>query len=109
LHLIDATQDNIAESYLTIRGELAAYDDGLAAKQEVVALTKCDALIPEIIEEQRAALAQVCEAPVLAISSVSKEGLQDLYDRLLGLIDAAKLPALEAAQEAAWHPLREAE
>ncbi|MDG1690921.1 MAG: GTPase ObgE [Alphaproteobacteria bacterium] len=109
LHLIDATQGNIAESYLTIRGELAAYDDGLAAKQEVVALTKCDALIPELIEEQKAALAEVCDAPTLTISSVSKQGLQELYDRLLGLIDAGRAPALEGAQEAGWHPLREAD
>jgi GTP-binding protein len=109
LHLIDGTQDDIAQSYLTIRAELAAYDDGLAAKQEVVALTKCDALIPELVEEQKAALAAVCDAPILAISSVSKEGLQGLYDRLLGLIDAAKAPALEGAQETGWHPLREAE
>jgi len=109
LHLIDGTQDDIAQSYLTIRAELAAYDDGLAAKQEVVALTKCDALIPELVEEQKAALAAVCDAPILAISSVSKEGLQGLYDRFLGLIDAAKAPALEGAQETGWHPLREAE
>ena len=32
LHLIDATQDDVLEAYRTIRTELAAYDEGLAAK-----------------------------------------------------------------------------
>src|SRR5207237_630478 len=44
LHLIDGTQDGIARSYKTIRGELEAYGHGLDEKPEIVALNKIDAI-----------------------------------------------------------------
>ena len=40
LHLIDCTQDNPHDSYKTIRTELEKYDEELANRQEIVALTK---------------------------------------------------------------------
>ncbi len=56
LHLIDGTQEDVAGAYKTIRKELKAYSSVLAAKPELVALNKCDALTDEEIEEKAAAL-----------------------------------------------------
>ena len=39
-----AQEENAGKAYKTIRGELAAYGDGLAEKPEIVALNKIDAL-----------------------------------------------------------------
>ena len=105
LHLIDVTQDNLAATYTTIRQELAAYDDGLAQKPELVALTKCDALTPELVADQKAQLAGLVSGEIMEISSVSGDGLQALYDRLLQMIDADMHAAGEAQMDSAWHPL----
>ncbi|HEB80174.1 MAG TPA: GTPase ObgE, partial [Rhodospirillales bacterium] len=44
LHLIDVTSEDVARDYASVRGELAAYGGGLDEKEEIVALTKCDAV-----------------------------------------------------------------
>ena len=106
LHLIDVTQDNLADAYQTIRGELAAYDDGLAHKPELLALTKCDALTPELVADQKRQLEGLVNGPIIDISSVAGDGLQTLYDSLIALIDKAnKADVIEAETQAAWHPL----
>ncbi len=46
LHLIDLTVDDPADAYQTVRRELAAHGGSLAAKPEVIALNKADALTP---------------------------------------------------------------
>ena len=47
IHLIDGTQDDVKLAYKTIRGELAAYDEALAEKPEILVLNKIDALDPD--------------------------------------------------------------
>ena len=42
LHLIDATEDNLAENYLKIRSELKNYDLSLYKKKEVIYFNKSD-------------------------------------------------------------------
>ena len=56
LHLVDGTGEHAGEAYKTVRAELEAYGQGLADKQEIVALTKIDALTPEVIKQQAARL-----------------------------------------------------
>ncbi|HAT08433.1 MAG TPA: GTPase ObgE [Rhodobiaceae bacterium] len=108
LHLIDATQDDVVNAYQTVRRELAAYDDELAQKTELIALTKTDALLPDRLTEVTAALAQATDAELSGISAVSGQGLQELFDRLAAQIDgAAGEKAAQIEQEAGWHPLRE--
>ena len=50
LHLVDATLDNPAAAYRTIRRELIAYGGGLEERPEFVALTKCDAVDEETLK-----------------------------------------------------------
>src|SRR5215213_10712810 len=52
LHLIDGTGEHAGEAYKTVRAELEAYGQGLEDKHEIVALTKIDALTPEVIKQQ---------------------------------------------------------
>ena len=90
LHLIDGTAEDVAESYRVVRGELAAYGGGLADKPEVIALNKCDSLLPEEIEEKLAALAEASGAPVLPLSGVSGIGLRPVLGALLTHIQEAR-------------------
>ena len=83
LHMIDAYSDDPAEKYQTIRRELEKYSEELAARPEIIALTKCEGLDDEIIAMQSTALQNVANgSPVLAISSQTHAGVTELL-RLL--------------------------
>src|SRR5215469_1856389 len=62
LHLVDGTQENVADAYRTIRAELKAYSPVLAAKPEIVVLNKCDALSAAEIKTKSAALRRAAKA-----------------------------------------------
>ncbi len=66
-------------AYETIRAELARYSPDLAAKPEIVALSKCD--LPGW-EEPLNSLAQASDAVVTPFSAVSGEGLDVLVGRV---------------------------
>lgn len=78
LHLVDGTQDDVADAYRTVRGELEAYGGGLAEKTEIVALNKIDALDADTVEERRAELAEACGKDVQTISGVAGMGVREL-------------------------------
>ena len=90
LHLVDATLEDVALAWRTVRRELKAYGAGLARKPEIVALNKCDALTPEAIAEKRLALAQARfgrrakekQDEIAVISGVAGTGLTALVRRL---------------------------
>ncbi len=108
LHLIDATAEDVAAAYRTIRTELAAYGAGLPDKIEIVGLNKCDALGQDEIDAKMSALEAVTEAPVLSLSGVSGRGVDTALRALLRTVHEERprhRPALEAPQEAGgWSP-----
>jgi GTP-binding protein len=87
LHLIDATQDDIEQSYLIIRQELEQYHPDLPHKPEVIALNKCDALPLDIIEEKVKILEKISRKPVHQISAVAGQNVQNVLNDLLKYID----------------------
>src|SRR5437899_2222423 len=97
LHLVDGTQDDVAESYKTVRAELRAYGGNLARKEEIVALNKTDAMTKEDIEAKRAALAKASRKAVHVMSGVSGAGVQTLLHELMKLVDKQRDNAKEAA------------
>jgi GTPase len=74
-----------AEAYRAIRNELAAYSADLAAKPELVVLTKTDILPDD--DAPRAEFAQATGRRVLAISSATGAGLKALVKTILDLLD----------------------
>ena len=102
LHLIDGTEEDVAEAYRVVRHELAAYGGGLDAKPEVVALNKCDSITSDEIEEKLAALTEACGAEVLPLSGVSGVGLKPILIKLFEHIKEAREaePAVLAASSA---------
>ncbi|HXZ68474.1 MAG TPA: GTPase ObgE, partial [Alphaproteobacteria bacterium] len=87
LHLVDGTQENVAEAYETVRAELAAYSKELADKPEIVALNKCDALTQDMIAERAAALAEVCGEKVFEISGVAGTGIPETLRALAEIVE----------------------
>ncbi|MGB3722138.1 MAG: GTPase ObgE [Pacificimonas sp.] len=110
LHLVDATENDPAAAYQTVRGELDQYGEGLADKLEIVALTKIDSLDEELIAAQTAELETVCDNEIFAVSAISGAGMDALMDRLSGLAATARQAAQPADEdeeesEAEWSPL----
>ena len=103
LHLIDGTQDDVAGAYKTIRKELKAYSSVLAAKTELVALNKCDALTDEEIEEKAAALKKAAKLKngqvVYRVSGAAGINVKELMRTMLGIIDTDKAREAEAATD----------
>ena len=80
LHLIDAYQSNIVETYETIQKELQAYKIDLSSKPQIVALTKIEGLDQEIVEDQMNKLRAVIPGgtPLFAISAPAHTGIKEL-------------------------------
>ena len=82
LHLVDIYNDDAGEAYQIIRNELAKYSD-LAARPEIVALTKCEGVDEDIIKMQMASiLAKNPNARIYVISSSAHQGLTELLRAL---------------------------
>ena len=75
---MDATLDDVAGAWRTIRTEIAAYGEGLEDKSELVALNKADALDPKTLKAKARELkAAVGHAPYI-VSGVSGQGVTEL-------------------------------
>lgn len=108
LHLIDANDTDVAESYRIVRDELAAYGGGLIDKPVVVALNKIDTLDDELIAALSAELEEESGAEVIPISGAAGTGVDWVLDRLLeaigpksGMVGADD----EGEDEIAWSPV----
>lgn len=86
LHLVDANDADVAESYRIVRDELEAYGAGLVDKKVIVALNKIDTLDDELIEALSRELEDASGAPVVPLSGVSGVGVDWALDQLLEAI-----------------------
>ncbi|HEX2840186.1 GTPase ObgE [Hyphomicrobium sp.] len=106
LHLVDATQEDVAGAYRTVRKELKAYDGDLAKKKEIVALSKIDALDEETLAARLADLQKAARKKPLALSAVSGSGVKEALYALTREITRAHSHELEAAEaeRKPWRP-----
>ncbi len=80
LFMIPADSDYIAADYDVLLGELSQYNPELLDKQRLLAVTKCDMLDDELIEQMRSSLPEGIES--VFISSVSGLNIARLKDML---------------------------
>jgi GTP-binding protein len=97
VHLVDMApmEGDPVEDYETVRGELSAHGAGLERLPELVLLTKRDLVEPQLVEEARQQWAERLGdgvLGVLAVSSATGEGLDDLRQRILAELPALPLP-----------------
>ena len=106
LHLVDATEEDVASAYRTVRRELKAYGHDLDGKKEIVALSKIDALDPATRESQAAALHKAARKKPLLLSAVSREGVQEALYALAREIGRAEKREEQENPEPAkpWRP-----
>ena len=107
LHLVDAQDADVAESYRIVRDELENYGAGLVDKPMVVALNKIDTLDDELIEALVAELVAASGADVIPVSGASGVGTDWALDRLLEAIPTPDTPVADDGEEDAveWSPV----
>ncbi|MXQ13923.1 GTPase ObgE [Microvirga makkahensis] len=104
LHLVEGTSEDAGEAYRTVRHEIETYGHGLVEKPEIVALSKADALDEERLGEQLERLKKACKRTPLVISSASGQGVQEVLQALLTVIDEAKVEEETVDTQEEWHP-----
>ena len=97
LHLVDGTQDDVADAYQTVRKELKAYGGGLTEKIEIVALNKIDALSDDEKNEKQRALTAVVDGDARMISGVTGAGVKSILHELFQISQINKRKAADPA------------
>ena len=108
IHLVDGTQEDVADAYEVIRGEIEAYGAGLENKPEILCLNKADALSDADRAERKRQLEAASGRKVHLLSGVSGEGVTAVL-RLVADAIARNRAAEGAAgkkdeEEEGWQP-----
>jgi GTP-binding protein len=93
IHLVDATEADVAGAYQTVRRELAEYDPSLAARSELLCLNKVDALGQAEIAAKARVLRAAAHRPVFLTSGVTRRGLDEVLRAAHAEIRAARVEA----------------
>lgn len=108
LHMIDVTGDDPVAAYRTVRAELKAYSKKLAAKPEVVAFNKSDALTDAEMDKKLKAFQGKLKIMPLVVSAASGKDVQKLLRALLKPISTARQQRLSADPDGvsteSWKP-----
>ncbi|WP_295622094.1 GTPase ObgE [Chamaesiphon sp. GL140_3_metabinner_50] len=107
LHLVEATSEDPIGAYETIQQELIAYNDTLATRPQILALSKIDAVDDEEVAAIAQALSEVAQQQVFLISSATRTGLDPLLNQVWQQLDelAAQRAADKLALERAAFPV----
>jgi len=105
LHLIDGTSGDFLNEYNVIINELNEYGAGLADKPRVTVLNKIDAMDDEERAFFKEELERMSGGPVLLMSGISREGVDDVLRVLRSNIDASRLRGLvQDEDDQQWQP-----
>lgn len=107
LHLVEGTSEHAGKAYKTVREELEAYGEGLADKPEIVALSKVDALTPEVLKEQVARLKRAAKRMPIILSAASGEGVDAALRALFAIVEEARRAEEREnapVEETGWRP-----
>ncbi|MBP5717171.1 MAG: GTPase ObgE [Bacteroidales bacterium] len=85
LFMIPADSQDIRKDYEILLNELGTYNPEMLDKQRLLAITKCDMLDDELIDEMRAELPD--GVPTVFISAVAGTGLDELKDMLWTMLN----------------------
>ncbi len=85
LHCISLENEDITDIYKTIRAELEKYDPDLAAKKEVVILTKTDIIDPKILKLKIKEIKKL-NKQVFSVTAYDNQSIKELKDELVKLM-----------------------
>ena len=83
LHLIDVTENNLAENYQKIRSELKSYDLSLSKKKEIIFFNKSDLVEKKILKEKLDIFGSKIKKRYKIISVFKKDDIQTIKKTLI--------------------------
>ena len=108
LHLIDGTQEDLIEAYNVVRNELEAYGAGLDDKLELVAISKCDALPKDDVQQKLEKLQDHIGHKPMVLSAVSHMNIDMALHALADEIMVANKKIREESEpkkeDKGWQP-----
>ena len=78
LHLIDANDSDVINSWKTVRNEISAYSKELDEKKEIIVLSKSDSIDEKKLDEKLNILKDYTYKDVFKISSVTGKGITSI-------------------------------
>lgn len=94
LFLIDVAAENPLEAYNTLKKELYLYDSFMDKKPHLIVISKTDTIPPEELEgklaEIKKSFQKQYQEDIIAISSVSNEGLNELKYKIYNMLQQSK-------------------
>ena len=83
LHLIDVSENNLAENYLKIRSELKSYDPSISKKKEIIYLNKSDLVGKKNLKEKLLLFSSKIKKKYKIISVFKKDDIQTIKKVLI--------------------------
>ena len=106
LKLVDASGDDPAGAWKTVRDEMAVYGEGLTDKAEILALSRSDLADEKKIAKAKKTLAKAGAPNPIVISASSGEGIGTLLDAIIERLGPEPETAEPDEPEGrAWSPL----
>ncbi len=102
LHLVSVQEEDVAKAYKTVRKELKAYSKMLADKPEIVALSQIDTVDDATREAKLAALKKAAKKTPLALSAVSRQGLDQALFRMKDAIEKDEKGEAQDEPDTRW-------
>tara|TARA_B100000579_G_scaffold190188_1_gene155293 strand:+ start:313 stop:1308 length:996 start_codon:yes stop_codon:yes gene_type:complete len=87
LFLIPSDSDDIVKRYNILLGELKKYNPEMLDKSRLIAITKCDLLDEELINEIEKDIKKSINIEFIFISSISNIGLSELKDKVWEMLN----------------------
>ena len=78
LHLIDANDTDVINSWKTVRNEISAYSKELDEKKEIIVLSKSDSINEEKLDEKLIILKDYTNKDVFKMSSITGKGITSI-------------------------------
>ncbi len=116
IHLVDITQDDIVGAWKTVRTELEAYGEGLAERNEIVALSKIDAVDAETAQWRVEEFREATGITPRLVSGVSGQNVRQILRDCWRMVRRERGEVFEDdefendgadenADDAAWSPV----
>ena len=83
LHLVDLTEDNLAENYKKIRSELKNYDSELSQKKEIIFFNKSDLIEKKDLDKKMSKFKDKIKSKFKIISIFDKDDIQTIKKALI--------------------------
>ena len=87
LHLVDLTEDNLAENYKKIRSELKNYDEELSQKKEIIFFNKSDLIEKKDLDKKMSKFKDKINSKFKIVSIFNKDDIQTIKKVLIANVN----------------------